>query len=132
MTTALDHKDTIKSLYASFASGDIPSVLSAMASDVTWTEPEGNPYPGTQVGHDAVVQNVFMKLGTEWDGFAVVPHDYVAEGNTVVTYGQMSATYKATGKSFKSPFVHIWKFGADRIQSFSGHMDTLIYQRAMQ
>jgi hypothetical protein len=46
--------------------------------------------------------------------------------------GEMSGTYKATGKSFKTPFVHVWRFSADRLQSFSAHMDTLVYQRALQ
>jgi uncharacterized protein len=133
MTTTVDqHTAAIKSLYAAFARGDIPSVLGAMHSSFSWTEPEGNPYAGTYVGPDAVLQGVFMKLGTDWDGFAVVPQEYIAQGDTVVTLGEMSATRKATGKSFKSPFVHIWKFSADRLQSFSALMDTWVYQRALQ
>lgn len=132
MTTLTNHSDTIKNLYAAFARGDIPSVLGTMDTNFSWTEPEGNPYAGTHVGPDAVLQNVFMKLGTEWDGFAVVPHEHIAEANTVVTLGEMSGTYKATGKRFKTPFVHVWKFGADRLHSFSAHMDTLIYQRALR
>ncbi len=69
MTT---HSETINKLYAAFASGDIPTVLAAFAPDIHWTEAEGFPYGGTYVGPDAVLQNVFMKLGSEWDGFAAV------------------------------------------------------------
>jgi ketosteroid isomerase-like protein len=132
MTTVDHHSAAIKSIYAAFARGDIPSVLGAMTTSFSWTEPEGNPYAGTYVGPDAVLQGVFMKLGTEWDGFAVVPQEFIAEANTVVTLGEMSGTYKATGKSFKTPFVHVWRFSADRLQSFSAHMDTLVYQRALR
>lgn len=63
---------------------------------------------------------------------SVVPQEFIAEADTVVTLGEMSGTYNATGKSFKTPFVHIWRFSADRLQSFSAHMDTLVYQRALQ
>jgi len=132
MTTAAQHSAAIMSVYAAFARGDMPSVLGAMAPSFSWTEPEGNPYAGTYVGPDAVLQGVFMKLGTEWDGFAVVPQEFIAEANTVVTLGEMSGTYKATGKSFKTPFVHVWKFSGDRLQSFTAHMDTLVYQRALR
>jgi ketosteroid isomerase-like protein len=132
MTTAADHSAAIKSIYAAFARGDMPGVLGAMAPSFSWTEPEGNPYAGTYVVPDAVLQGVFIKLGTEWDGFAVVPQEFIAEANTVITLGQMSGTYKATGKSFKTPFVHVWKFSADRLQSFTAHMDTLVYQRALR
>ena len=132
MTTVAHHSTAIKNLYAALARGDMPSVLGAMSASTSWTEPEGNPYAGTYVGPDAVLQGVFMKLGTEWEGFAVVPQEFIAEADTVVTLGEMSGTYKATGKSFKTPFVHVWKFSADGLKSFAGHMDTLVYQRALQ
>ena len=132
MTTITSHSDSIKNLYAAFARGDMPTVLGAMSPNFSWTEPEGNPYRDTHVGPDAVLQNVFMKLGTEWDVFAVVPQEFVAEADTVVTLGEMSGTYKATGKSFKTPFVHVWKFSEGRLQSFNAQMDTVVYQRALQ
>lgn len=133
MTTILAHRSAaIKDIYAALERGDMPGVLGAMAPTFIWTEPEGNPYAGTYIGPDAVLQGVFMKLGTEWNDFAVVPHEYIAEADTVVTLGEMSGTYKATGKSFRTPFVHVWRFSADRLQSFSAHMDTLVYQRALR
>jgi ketosteroid isomerase-like protein len=132
MTTAANHSAAITKIYAAFANGDMPAVLGAMTTHFRWTEPEGNPYAGTYVGPDAVLKGVFMKLGTEWDAFAVAPQEFIAEADTVVALGEMSGTYKATGKSFKTPFVHVWKFDADRLQSFTAHMDTLIYQRALQ
>jgi ketosteroid isomerase-like protein len=126
------HSDTINNLYAAFARGDVPVVLAALAPDVHWTEAEGFPYGGTYIGPDSVLQNVFMKLGSEWDGFAAVPHELVADGNTVVALGQYSGTYKATGKDFSAPFVHVWKFGGDRVVTFMQHTDTAIVQRALQ
>ena len=43
-----------------------------------------------------------------------------------------SGTYKATGKSFRAPFVHVWKFRGDRAVSFTQHTDTVLVQRALQ
>ena len=132
MTTMTTHSDTLVNLYAAFARGDVPTVLAAFAPNISWTEAEGYPYGGTYIGPDAIVHNVFMKLGSEWDGYAAIPHEYVANADTVVTLGEYSGTYKATGKSFRAPFVHVWKFCADGIISFRQHTDTVVVQRALQ
>lgn len=124
--------DTIKSLYAAFAHGDVPTVLAALAPNVSWTEAEGFPYGGTYIGPDTVLENVFMKLGSEWNGFAAVPHEFIAEGGTVVALGDYSGTFKATGKSFKAPFAHVWKFDGGRVVSFRQYTDTAIVQQAIR
>ena len=126
------HSDAITDLYAAFARGDVPTVLAALAPDISWTEAEGFPYGGTYVGHEAVLQNVFAKLGSEWDGYAAVPNELIANADTVVALGEYSGTYKATGKSFRAPFVHVWKFSGDRVISFRQHTDTAVVQRALQ
>ena len=127
-----EHSDTIAKLYAAFGRGDVPVVLAAFAPNISWTEAEGFPYGGTYVGPDAVLQNVFAKLGSEWNGYAAVPHELIASADSVVALGEYSGTYKATGKSFKAPFVHVWKFGEGRIISFRQHTDTAVVQRALQ
>lgn len=124
--------DLVRSIYAAFSVGDIPSVLGALAPDVRWTEAEGGPYGGVSIGPEAVLANVFMKLGGEWDGFSAVPDEFVADGATVVALGTYSATYKATGKSFRAPFAHVWKLGDGKVASFQQHTDTVVHRRPMQ
>lgn len=126
------NSETIRTLYAAFARGDVPAVLAGLAADVKWTEAEGFPYGGTYTGPDAVLQNVFMRLGTEWDGFAAVPHEIVAEGETVVALGEYSGTYKATGKRFSAPFAHVWKLRGGKAVSFQQYTDTAVVQRALR
>lgn len=124
--------DRVRDAYAAFARGDVPAVLGMLAPDCRWTEAEGFPYGGTYVGPQAVLEGVFMRLGTEWEGFAAVPHEFVAEGDTVVALGEYSGRYRRTGKSFVAPFVHVWKFGADgRAATFRQHTDTVVVQRAL-
>lgn len=119
-------------LYAAFGRGDIPSVLATLSPDVCWTEAEGGPYGGVSVGPDAVLRNVFMRLGGEWDGYSAVPRQFVAEGDTVVALGDYSGTYKATGKSFKAPFAHVWTFRDGKAISFHQHTDTAVHQKPLQ
>jgi ketosteroid isomerase-like protein len=43
-----------------------------------------------------------------------------------------SGKYKRTGKSFKTPYVHVWKFKGGKVQTFEQHTDTLVVQRALK
>lgn len=124
--------DIIGNVYAAFARGDVPAVLAPLAADVRWTEAEGFPYGGTYVGPDAVLQHVFMRIGAEWDGFAAIPEELIAKDDVVIALGDYRGTYKATGKSFMAPFVHVWRFSGERITSFRQHTDTVLVQRALQ
>ncbi len=129
MSTALE---VVRSVYASFAKGDIPSVLGALAPDVRWTEAEGGPYGGVSIGPQSVLDNVFMKLGGEWDGFSADAHEFVANGDVVVALGEYSGTYKATGKSFTAPFAHVWRMQNGKAISFDQYTDTAVHLQPMQ
>ncbi len=124
--------DGVKSVYDAFAKGDIPTVLGFLASDIEWTEAEGFPYGGTYSGPDAVLGGVFMRLGTEWDGFSAVPDEFIDAGDTVVVLGKYGGKYKATGKSFEAHFAHIWKVRGGKAYKFQQYVDTLKVQEALQ
>lgn len=126
-----EQSDLVRNLYAAFGRGDIPTVLGALAPDAAWTESEGGPYGGTYRGAGAILDGVFMKLGGEWDGFAAVPAQFIAEGDTVVVLGEYSGTYKATGRAFRAPFAHVWKLRDDRVATFTQITDTVLHLRAM-
>ncbi len=117
--------EIVQGVYAAFAAGNVPAVLGAMAPDIRWTEAAGGPYGGVSIGPDAVLQNVFMKLGTEWDGFAAVPGRFVAEGDTVIALGDYSGRNLATGKSFRARFAHVWTLRNGRVVEFEQITDTV-------
>lgn len=122
-----NHLETLRGIYRAFALGDIPSVLAALSPSVKWTEAAGGPYGGVSIGPEAVLGNVFMKIGGEWEGFTALPGEFVADGATIVALGEYSGTYKATGKSFKAPFAHVWKFEDGKAISFHQHTDTALH-----
>lgn len=126
------NSDIIRGLYDAFAIGDIPAVLDTLASDISWTEAEGGPYGGVSIGPDQVLQNVFMKLGGEWDGFSAIPREFITQGNTVVVLGDYSASFKATGKNFNAPFAHVWKLQDGKAVSFQQYTDTALHLKPMQ
>lgn len=121
----MNNIEVIENLYTSFGKGDVPSVLGSLDERVEWTEAEGFPYGGTYVGPDAVLQNVFMKLGTEWEGFSAIPNQIVDGGDTIVALGNYSGKYNSTGKSMNVPFAHIYTLSGGKIIKFVQHTDTL-------
>ena len=131
-TFPLSNLDSVKQVYQAFAEGDVPTVLGFLSPDSDWTEAEGFPYAGTYHGPQAVLEGVFMRLGTEWDGFAAVPDEFIDAGETVVALGKYSGTYKATGKSFQANFAHVWKIKDGKAIRFVQYVDTLLVHRALQ
>jgi ketosteroid isomerase-like protein len=128
----LTNLNAVKAVYAAFATGDIPTVLGTLSPDVAWTEAEGFPYGGTYHGPRAVLESVFMRLGSEWDGFAAIPDEFIDGGDTVVVLGKYSGKYKATGKSFQANFAHVWKMQDGKAAQFIQYVDTLLVHRAVQ
>jgi predicted cobalt transporter CbtA len=59
----MTNKEIIQGVYDSFASGDVAAVTAAFADEISWTEADGFPLAGTYIGSQAVVENVFMRLG---------------------------------------------------------------------
>ena len=56
--------------------------------------------------------------GTSWTGTIYNPED--------------GGTYKATGKSFRTPFVHVWRLQNGALVKFRQHTDTALVQAALR
>ena len=117
----------MQNLYEAFGRGDIPTVLGAMDPDIEWREAEGNPYkPDGKAwyGPDAVLNNLFIKLGTEFDGFTVHPIEFYDAGPVVVVEARYTGTYKQTGKNLDAQVCHVWKIRDGKVASFQQYVDT--------
>lgn len=121
----MSNKEKISDLYQSFGQGDIPAVLGAFADDIEWTEAEGFPYGGTYRGANSILENVFMKLGSEWEGFSAVPDEFLDAGDNIVALGTYGGKYRQTGKSMQVPFAHVWTLRDGKIVKFVQYTDTL-------
>ena len=128
----MSNLNSVKAVYEGFATGDIPKVLGTFSPDIAWTEAEGFPYAGTYHGPRGVLEGVFMRLGSEWEGFAAIPDEFIDGGDTIVVLGKYSGKYKATGKSFQANFAHVWKMQDGKVAQFIQYVDTLLVHRALQ
>ena len=83
------------------------------------------------VGPDAVLNNLFMKLGSEWDGFAVHPTSFHSAGDSIIVEARYSGTYKATGKSMDTQVCHVWDVKDGKLTRFQQYVDTAKLQDVM-
>ncbi len=123
-----------RDIYDAFNRGDIATVLGAFDSGIEWREAEGNPYEPSGspwTGPDAITQNLFVKMGADWDGFTVHPKSFHEAGDTLVVEGRYTGTFKPTGKSLDAQVCHVLKFRGDKLTSFQQFVDTAHLQDVM-
>ena len=130
----MSNLDIVKNTYETFGRGDIQGVLALMDSEMEWCEAEGNPYmPSGEpwVGPDEILNNLFMKLGAEWDPFIVQPQTYHDAGDTIIVEGRYRGTYKKTGKSMDIQVCHIWEVRDGKLTKFQQYINTSELQNVM-
>jgi ketosteroid isomerase-like protein len=81
--------------------------------------------PGVYVGPEAVRDNIFVRIGTEWEGFGLAVDDVLQDGETAVGVGTYSGTHKQTGRSFEARVVHVFRVRDGKIVAFEQFTDTL-------
>src|SRR5712691_9465556 len=102
--------EVVRAIYEAFARGDIQSVLSLLDPQIEWNEAENfiyadrNPY----IVHNALLEGVFMRLGSEWEGFSATANEILDSGDKVVVLGYYTGRYKNTGREVRAQFAHIW------------------------
>ena len=124
-------KDTVQRLYRAVATGDVPTMLDLLDDKVEWIDAAGFPYAGTYHGPQAVLEGVFARLASEWDGFTVEPSQFIADGDEVVSLGTYSGTYKATGKSFSARYAHAWTVKDGKVIRYAQVVDSAELNKAL-
>ena len=123
--------ELIRATYEGKSEDNGRNLLAALAPDASWTEAEGFPYAGTYVGAEAIIAGVFHRLGTEWIGYKAEVHTFLEDGDKVAAFGTYSGTYKATGKSMRADFAHLYVLKNGKIKSMKQYVDTVLVQRAL-
>jgi ketosteroid isomerase-like protein len=126
--------EIIQGGYEAFGRGDVPSVLALFDPNIEWREAENNPYKPdgkAWIGGDAIVANLFMRLGSEWDAFTATPIKFHDAGDSVVAECRYTAVHKATGKSMDAQACHVWTFSNGKVTNFQQYVDTAQMQDAM-
>ena len=121
----MTNKEIIQGMYNGFGLGDVAAVTAAFADDISWTEADGFPLAGTYIGPQAVVENVFMRLGEIGDNWGVVVERLIADGDTVVADGRYTWNHKKSGEPCEVRMAHVWTLAGGKATSFLQHVDTV-------
>lgn len=122
----------IRATYGGASAENGKHLLAALAADAEWIEAAGFPYAGSYVGPDAIIRNVFARLASEWIDYRAEVASYMAQGDEVVAFGVYSGTNKATGKSMRASFAHLYTVKDGKIVRMVQYVDSHLVQQAMR
>jgi uncharacterized protein len=121
-----DNEAITRRMYEDFATGDVPAVLAVLDDDIRWFEAEGNPlWQGSPaIGPQQVVDQVFMRLAQDFDGFTITVDRIVGLGDTVLMEGRYTGSGTATGRPLDAQVAHVWDFRDGKVVRFQQYVDT--------
>lgn len=127
-----ENVDLVKGIYLAFGTGDVPAAVAAMHPEIEWNEAENFPYSDRNPyrGPEAVLDGVFARIGSDWEGFGVEPEAFHDAGDTVIMTGRYVGSHKATGAAMNPQVAHIWTIADGQAVGFQQLVDTLAVARA--
>ncbi len=127
----MNNTETVQKGYECFGTGDIPGLLALFADDIKWTVPEidNAPFAGTRQGKASVAE-FFTQLNDAEDITHFTPTEFITEGDRVVVLGESTATVRATGKTYSTGWVHVFKVTDGKITNFVEYFDNAAATRA--
>jgi uncharacterized protein len=125
--------DLVKSLYAAFGTGDVPTVLGAFDPTIEWKEAESGPLAdhNPYIGPQAVLEGVFMRCMQLFEGFTVRPNHFIDGGDTVAVEGRYAGKANATGTVLDAQFLHVWHLRGGKVVRFQQYTDTAQWSKAV-
>lgn len=123
--------DVVRNHYTAAREGDLNQAFAAIDESTQWTEAAGSAYAGTFIGREAIIANVFARIGADWTGFELQELELYPSENRVFGTGWYVGTYMATGISMRARFVHIWAIEGDQVASFEQVVDSAAQNVAM-
>ena len=123
----------VQGFYEAVGKGDMETVPTLLADDVSWSEAEGSPLAAGNpyVGFAAMGEGVFGPLNGTFADFAGAPQQFTTEGNRVVVEGRYTGTHRESGEALDAPFVHVFTVEDGKIVSFQQYTDTWQFRRLM-
>ncbi len=96
-----------------------------------WLLAEGFPAGGRYVGSEAVFEEFFPRLLSNFSEWGAKADEILDAGDFVVALGHYQGRAKTTGTEMKSPFAHVWKLSNGKIVQVRQYVDTVLVARAL-
>jgi len=126
---ANDNIAVVRRLYEAHGNPEI--IRQVLAPDVRWEVVEGFPYSDVYLGLNGV-SDFFTRLFSDFEDWRTEPSEFFETGDHVIAVGAYSAKAKATGKTFKARFAHVWTIRNGVIARLQQVADTAQIARALE
>lgn len=120
--------EIVRSFYEKLKAGDAPGALALMAPDIEWITMWHYQVNGR--GPERVAEGLFKPLVAEWTSFALVPSEFITDGDTVVSLGDFTGVHGTTGKHATARYAHVWTVKDGLVTRFRQYIDTLAVAEA--
>jgi ketosteroid isomerase-like protein len=129
--TAQENKRLVMEGYQKYQNGDIPALLQMYHDDAVWIEPDSEhiPFAGTHIGKGDIAR-FFQDLDRAAQPLRFEPKDFIAEGDKVIVTGEASWLVRDTGRTYDSPWVHVFTLRDGKVSRFQDYHDTAASERA--
>jgi uncharacterized protein len=127
-----ENKILVMEGYRLFQNGDIASLLERYHDDAEWIGPDSEfvPFAGSYHGKAEIAQ-FFQKLDQAVKPIRFEPKQFIAEGDTVVVAGDATWLARQTGRSYDSPWIHMFTLRDGKVARFQSYYDTAASERAL-
>lgn len=129
MKTSHDNIAVVRRLYE--ARGNPEVIRQVLAPDVRWEVVEGFPHSDVYLGL-AGVGDFFTRLFSDFEDWHTEPSEFFEMGDHVFALGMYSGRSKATGKTFKARFTHVWTIRDGLIIRLQQCADTFQVAKTLQ
>ena len=121
-----ENVQVVQSFYDAISRGDVGTVLGLMDPEVEWNEAEHFLYAdhSPYIGPNSILNGVFMRLMSDWEGFKAIPEQFIGMGDMVAVTGRYHGTYRETGKSVNAQLVHVYTVKDGKLVKFQQYTDT--------
>lgn len=115
---AHENEELLRRGYEAFAQGDMETIDSMFADDITWHSPGNNPISGSYEGKQQVFE-MFGRLREMTDSFSQELHDVLANDDHAVALVKTRA--ERDGKQLESSAAHVYHVEDGKVVSFWNH-----------
>ena len=115
----------VKKLYRAFEQGDLDTITALMDDDIEWVAPGPTtiPFAGTFRGKEGIRKFFSIAFDT-LDVREQKLRGFLISGDQVGVLGYEHMLVKATGREYRSNWLHLYTFANGKIHKFEEYVDT--------
>ena len=127
---ATSGRAVVEEYWRRLGSGDVPGAMGLMAPDVTYVMTGKTPVSGTFHGMAEVSEKLLKPVFARIEGLALVPDEFIGEGDRVAVLAHGSANAVSGGR-YENQYVFVYGVRDGRIVAVAEYLDTVEVETKM-